>query len=72
MEAIEQGNLTAIIFYLKTKGRHLGYVQKQEPGGARNADNHFDRDVVVNIDLVPGGHKERQNLAETDRSDGNR
>jgi len=30
MQAIDEGNLTAIIFYLKTQGKHLGYVERQE------------------------------------------
>ena len=30
MKAIDEGNLTAIIFYLKTQGKHLGYVERQE------------------------------------------
>ena len=30
MKAIQNDNLTAIIFYLKTQGKHLGYVERQE------------------------------------------
>jgi len=34
MQAIKKSNLTAIIFYLKTQGKHLGYVERQELTGA--------------------------------------
>lgn len=34
MGQIKKNNLTAIIFYLKTQGKHLGYVERQEFGGA--------------------------------------
>ena len=30
MSLIAQGNITAIIFYLKTQCKHLGYVERQE------------------------------------------
>jgi len=30
MKAIKADNLTAIIFYLKTQAKHLGYVERQE------------------------------------------
>lgn len=30
MESIQEGNLTAIIFHLKTKGKNRGYVEGQE------------------------------------------
>jgi len=29
MKKIKQGNLTAIIFFLKTQAKHRGYVEKQ-------------------------------------------
>ena len=30
IQQIDADNLTAIIFYLKTQGKHLGYVERQE------------------------------------------
>jgi hypothetical protein len=33
MKAVNADNLTAIIFYLKTQGKHLGYVERQELTG---------------------------------------
>ena len=34
MKQVDNDNLTAIIFYLKTQGKHLGYVERQEVTGA--------------------------------------
>lgn len=33
MKEIRKGNITAIIFFLKTKGKHRGYVERSEIGG---------------------------------------
>jgi hypothetical protein len=30
MTQVKRGNMTAIIFYLKTKAKHRGYVERQE------------------------------------------
>lgn len=35
-KAIANGELTAMIFYLKTIGKQRGYVERQEMGGALN------------------------------------
>lgn len=34
LREIDHGNMTAIIFYLKTRGKHRGYVERQEVTGA--------------------------------------
>jgi len=36
MEQINNGNITAIIFFLKTKGKHRGYVERQEVAGVED------------------------------------
>ena len=33
LEQCRRGNITAIIFFLKTKGKHRGYVERQEVSG---------------------------------------
>ena len=38
MHQIGEDNLTAIIFYLKTQGKHLGYVERQEYSGPKGND----------------------------------
>lgn len=52
MKAIDEGNLTAIIFYLKTQGKHLGYVERQEFTGkdGNQLDIRFVWKDVINND----------------------
>ena len=34
-KALREGNLTAVLFYLKTKGKHRGYVERTEISGSK-------------------------------------
>lgn len=38
LEQIQEGNLTAIIFHLKTKGKNRGYIERQEVTGRDGSD----------------------------------
>lgn len=49
MKQINEDNLTAIIFYLKTQGKHLGYVERQEFAGVKEQPL-----VIVNWDDEAG------------------
>lgn len=44
MECINEKNITAIIFYLKTQAKHRGYIEKVQ--------NELSGDVKVNIPLI--------------------
>lgn len=46
LESINDGNLTAIIFHLKTKGRNRGYVEKSEQDIQVNAFEQLMKDVT--------------------------
>ena len=39
---IKEGNITGQIFYLKTKGKHRGYVERQEVSNEHNGSITFD------------------------------
>lgn len=41
LEQINSGNITAIIFYLKTQAKHRGYTERQEVTGADGGAQEF-------------------------------
>lgn len=43
---IKQENTTAIIFYLKTRGKQRGYVERQEVTGADGMPNNFTIEII--------------------------
>ena len=44
--AMKEGNMTAIIFYLKTQGKIRGYIERQELTGANSAPMKVEISVV--------------------------
>jgi len=45
LKAIDQGNITAIIFFLKTQAKHRGYVE----------DNFANTNATIKVEFVEGG-----------------
>lgn len=43
---ITEDNVTSIIFYLKTKGKSRGYVERQEVTGADGMPNNFQIEII--------------------------
>ena len=53
VELIKAGNLAAIIFYLKCKGKDRGYVERQEVTGKDGAG--LEKKVIVEFVEAPKG-----------------
>lgn len=47
-QAIDKGEMTGIIFYLKTKGKERGYIERQEITG-KDGDGLFEKDSLAKI-----------------------
>jgi len=47
MKQIKNENTAATIFYLKTKGKQRGYIERQE------IDTDWKQDVYINFEVIP-------------------
>jgi|TARA_R110000796_G_scaffold168058_3_gene284948 hypothetical protein len=47
---IGEGNTSATIFYLKTKGKKRGYIERQEITGADGMPTNFQIEIIENKD----------------------
>jgi hypothetical protein len=45
-QQIGNNNTTATIFYLKTKGKKRGYIERQEITGADGIPNNFQIEII--------------------------
>tara|TARA_R110000744_G_scaffold361091_1_gene468754 strand:- start:902 stop:1258 length:357 start_codon:yes stop_codon:yes gene_type:complete len=43
---IQEGSASATIFYLKTKAKHRGYVERQEITGAEGMPTNFQIEII--------------------------
>jgi len=48
-EQIQEGNTQLIKFYLSTRGKKRGYVERQEITGADGMPNNFQIEIIDNI-----------------------
>lgn len=49
-ENIKEGKTSEMIFYLKTKGKKRGYVERQEITGADGMPTNFQIEIIDNIE----------------------
>jgi len=49
-ENVKDGNTSEIIFYLKTKGKKRGYIERQEITGADGMPNNFKVEIIDRIE----------------------